>query len=73
MPSNCTTICGDGIIAGTETCDDSNLENGDFNNYLTDFPQMMAVPPIARQNPIIYVQALLVHAIAILFITNFLL
>jgi large repetitive protein len=25
----CVTKCGDGILAGTETCDDGNLVNGD--------------------------------------------
>ena len=28
-PSSCSTTCGDGIIAGTETCDDGNVSGGD--------------------------------------------
>ena len=28
-PSGCTTICGDGIIAGNESCDDGNIVDGD--------------------------------------------
>jgi cysteine-rich repeat protein len=28
-PSVCTTICGDGIVGGSEQCDDGNLTNGD--------------------------------------------
>ena len=28
-PSTCNTVCGDGVPAGTETCDDSNLVNLD--------------------------------------------
>ena len=28
-PSDCTTICGDGLLAGAETCDDANADAGD--------------------------------------------
>ncbi|HLY38412.1 MAG TPA: DUF4215 domain-containing protein [Candidatus Binatia bacterium] len=28
QPSTCTTVCGDGIIAGSEQCDDGNTTNG---------------------------------------------
>lgn len=31
--SICTTICGDGIITGLETCDDENIDSGDGCSY----------------------------------------
>lgn len=29
MGSICSTVCGDGLVATTEACDDGNLINGD--------------------------------------------
>ena len=29
MPSVCTTTCGDGVVAGTEACDDGDTMGGD--------------------------------------------
>jgi len=29
IPSKCTPICGDGMIVGTEKCDDSNKNSTD--------------------------------------------
>lgn len=31
-PTNCTSICGDGIVTPAEACDDGNLLNGDGCN-----------------------------------------